>query len=81
MDDKRQRLVLVILLGVAVLLPVGIGFLFFFARIFAMLGDPGSGTFLVGCAMILSLLWFVDFVGLVFALAFRTLFAKDGESE
>lgn len=58
------------LLVPALLLPVGMVFLFTFARFFVMLGDPISAKVLDCIALGLGFFWFLSLVSLVLCIVF-----------
>ena len=58
------------LLVPAVVLPMGMVFLFTFGRFFAMLGDPVSARILDCIALGLGFFWFLSLVSLVFCIVF-----------
>ncbi len=60
-----QRRTLQWLLVPGVLLPVGMAFLFTFARFFSLLGDKVSACVLDSIALGLGFFWFLNFVALV----------------
>ena len=73
---KQERLVLSILLIIAILLPIGSMFLFLFARILHLFGDPVSGRVLDVAAIGFASLWVIDFVALVFVIALRLIYPE-----
>jgi len=73
---KQERLVLSILLIIAILLPVGSMFLFLFARILLLFGDPVSGRVLDITAICFASLWLIDFIAMVFVIALRLIYPE-----
>ena len=78
MNPKTGRLVLTVLLIIGVILPIAVAFLCLFARILSTLGDTAFGAILDATAIVLTLVWLVDLVVLVFVIALR-LIVKEGE--
>ena len=73
MRFKQDHLILRTFFIIAVLLPVGSMFLFLFARLLALFGDPVSSRILDGAAIGLATLWIIDFVALIFGMAYQFL--------
>ena len=73
---KQERLVLSILLIIAILLPIGSMFLFLFARILHLFGDPVSGFALDIAAICFASLWVIDFIAMVFVIALRLIYPE-----
>ncbi|MDR0869916.1 MAG: hypothetical protein LBN39_03905 [Planctomycetaceae bacterium] len=69
------------LLTAAVMLPAGCVFLFAFARLFAMFGDPVSSAVLDWTAFAAVLLWFLSLIALLFCTAAVLLNGKAEYSE
>jgi len=78
---KQDHYILRVLFIIAVLLPIGSMFLFLFARLLALFGDPVSSQILDGAAIALATLWIIDFVALIFGVTSRLIQAEEQEKE
>ena len=76
---KLDHSILRVFFIIAVLLPIGSMFLFLFARLLALFGDPVSSRILDGAAIVLATLWIIDFVALVFGVTSRLILAEEKE--
>ena len=78
---KQDHLILRTFFIIAVLLPVGSMFLFLFARLLALFGDPRSSQILDGAAIALATLWIIDFVALIFGITSQMILAEEKKEE
>jgi len=79
MNFKQDHYILRVFFIIAVLLPIGSMFLFLFARLLALFGDPVSSRILDGAAIALATLWIIDFVALIFGIAYRLILTEEKE--
>ncbi|MCL2305442.1 MAG: hypothetical protein FWC43_08880 [Planctomycetaceae bacterium] len=73
----KDHLILRVLFIIAILLPIGSMFLFLFARLLALFGDPVSTRILDGAGIVFATLWIIDFVALVFGVTYRMILADE----
>ena len=76
-NKPKTTFTLTALLITGMVLPITVAFLFLFARILTMLGDVAFGSFLDSAAILLALVWLVDLVFLLFAIAVRLIVKDD----
>jgi len=81
MNFKLDHYTLRVLFIIAVLLPIGSMFLFLFARLLALFGDPVSSRILDMAAITLATLWILDFVALIFGVTSRFLADEKEEKD